>query len=156
MLAEGLQVGTGEAFRTSGERVEIDARERHLLGHPAEHRAPALFVRQRELDRAREPPAARERGVEPVGAVCRREDEDAAVAAEAVHLLQQLVQLPVVASAVVLAASGAERVDLVEEHDRGRGGAGAFEEALDRLLRFAGPLREQVGRGHLVEARLHL
>jgi hypothetical protein len=74
-------------------------------------------------DLAVEAARAQQRRVEHVGAVGGRDDDDARVALEAVHLHQQLVQgllALVVAAAEARAALAADRVDLVDEHDAGR------------------------------------
>src|SRR3546814_14460423 len=71
-----------------------------------------------------------EGGVEHVGAVGRRDDDDAFVGFEAVHLDEQLVErllALVVAVAEPGAAMAADRVDFVDEDDARRVALGLFE-----------------------------
>ncbi len=68
-------------------------------------------------------PGPQQRGVEHVGPVGGRDEDDALVGLEAVHLDQELVQrllALVVAAAQAGAAVAAHRVDLVHEDDAGR------------------------------------
>ena len=63
-----------------------------------------------------------ERRVEDVLAVRRRDDDDARVAAEAVHFDEQLIErllALIVASAETCAASAADCVNFIDEDDRG-------------------------------------
>ncbi len=76
--------------------------------------------RQRHHDLAVEATGAQQRGVEDVGAVGGRHDDDAFGGLEAVHLGEQLVErlLPFVVPAAESGASlAADRVDLVDEDD---------------------------------------
>src|SRR3546814_14943934 len=71
-----------------------------------------------------------EGGVEHVGGVGRRDDDDAFVGFEAVHLDEQLVErllALVVAVAEPGAAMAADRVDFVDEDDARRVALGLFE-----------------------------
>ena len=92
---------------------------------------PALDIRQAHRDAAVEAPRPQQRVVQDVAAVRGRHHDDAAVALEAIHLRQDLVQrlLPlVVAAAHARAALPADGVDLIDEHDAGRLLLGLFED----------------------------
>src|SRR5205814_720738 len=83
----------------------------------------SLHVRTVDHDAAIEAAGPQERRIEHVWTIRRRDEDDAFVALEAVHLDEQLVQRLlafVVAAAEAGAAMTADRVDLVDEHDAGR------------------------------------
>ena len=83
----------------------------------------ALHVGTVDDDAAIEAAGTEQRRIEHVGPVGRRDEDDAFVRLEAVHLDEQLVQrllALVVAAAEAGAAMAADRVDLVDEHDAGR------------------------------------
>ena len=86
-----------------------------------EDRGSFLLVRQGDLDVAVEPPGAQERRVEDLRAIRRREHHHAGRPIEPVHLREQLVQrlLAFVVRREPGAAPLADRVDLVDEDDRG-------------------------------------
>ena len=80
-------------------------------------------VRVGHDDLAVEAAGAQQRRIEHVGPVGGRDEDDAFVGLEAVHLDQQLVErllALVVAAAEAGAAMAADRVDLVDEDDAGR------------------------------------
>ena len=127
-----------------------------------------------DADLAVEAARAQQRGVEDVGTVGGRDQDDPAADVEAVHLDQQLVEgllALVVAAAHAGAAVAADGVDLVDEHDRGRvllglleqvahaGGADADEHldevrAGDRVERHAGLTRDGARQQGLAGAGL--
>ncbi len=81
-----------------------------------------VLRRERHEDLAVEATGAEQRGVEDVGAVRRRHHHDALGRLEAVHLREHLVQrllALVVPAAEAGTALAADRVDLVDEDDRG-------------------------------------
>ena len=83
---------------------------------------PRTSGRVDEMRRSKRP-GRRMRRVEHVGAVGRRDDDDALVGLEAVHLDEELVQrllALVVPAAEARAAVATDRVDLVDEDDAGR------------------------------------
>ena len=89
----------------------------------AQDRATRLPLRAVDHDAAIEAPRPKKRGVEDVGAVGRRHHHRVVVRREPVHLRQELVQRLlafVVASTETGAARTSDRVDLVDEDDRGR------------------------------------
>ena len=67
-----------------------------------------------------------QRRIEDVGTVGRRDDDDALVRREAVHLDEQLVErlLALLVAERVAAAAAADRVELVDEDDARRGDGG--------------------------------
>ena len=88
-----------------------------------EDRDPLFLGREGHDDLAVEATRAQQRRVEDVGPVGRRHHHDALGGLEAVHLGEHLVQrllALVVAAAETGAALAADRVDLVDEDDRGR------------------------------------
>ena len=90
----------------------------------AENLLAPLDVGRADGHLAIEPARAQQRRVEDVGAVGRRDDDDALVGGEAVHLDEQLVErlLALFVAERVAAAAAADRVELVDEDDAGRDG----------------------------------
>ena len=133
---------------------------------------PLVLGGQRHHDLAVEAPRAQQRGVEHVGAVGGGHHHDALGRLEAVHLGEHLVErllALVVPAAEAGAALAADRVDLVDEDDRGRllargleevahaGGADADEHlhevgAGDRHERHAGLAGDRAGDERLAGA----
>ena len=107
-------------------------------------------VGQRHHDLAVEAARAQQRGVEDVGPVGRRHHHDALGRLEAVHLGEHLVErllALVVAAAEAGAALAADRVDLVDEDDRGRLLAGGLEQVADPGRADADEHLHEVGAG---------
>ncbi len=129
------EVGAGETGRTPGDHVEVDTRrERLLLAVHGQDRLAPLEVGTIDDDLTVESARAQQRRVEDVGAVGRRQQDDALRLVEAVHLHQQLVErlLPfVVTTAETGATMTAHRVDLVDEDDRRRRRLRLFEQVAD-------------------------
>ena len=97
--------------------------QRNLLGVDGEDALAALHVGTVDDDAAIEAAGPQQRRIEHVGTVGRRDEDDAFVRLEAVHLDEQLVErllALVVAAAEAGAAMAADRVDLVDEDDAGR------------------------------------
>ena len=126
------QVGAGESRRTAGDGHQVDVLGHRLaLGVHLEDLVPALQVRAVDRDLAVEAAGAQQRGVEDVGPVGGRDQDDAALDVEAVHLDQQLVEgllALVVAATHAGATVPADGVDLVDEHDGGGVGLGLLEQ----------------------------
>ncbi len=124
LVDEVHEVGAGEAGRAAGDDAEIDVgSERHLADVDFQDLLAADDVGVRHDDLAVEAAGAQQRRVEHVGPVRRRDDDDALVRLEAIHLDKQLVQrllALVVAAAEAGAAVAADGVDLVDEDDAGR------------------------------------
>src|SRR4051795_12601376 len=96
--------------------------ERNLLGVDREDPLASLDVGTVDDNAAIEAARTEQRRIEDVGAVGGRDQDDAFVRLEAVHLDEQLVQrllALVVAAAEAGAAVAPDRVDLVDEHDAG-------------------------------------
>src|SRR3546814_19522930 len=90
----------------------------------------ALDIGTRYDDLAVETAGAQQRGVEHVGAVGRRDDDDAFIGLEPVHLDEQLVQrllALVIAVTQPGAAMAPDGVDLVDEDDARRVALGLLE-----------------------------
>ena len=132
-LVEHLgQLGAGRARGDLGEVREVDVLgERLALAcTPRMARRPSSDG-DADVDVTREAARAQQRRVQRVQAVGRGDHEHPLVAAEAVHLDEQLVEglvgLAVALAAVRAAAAlGADGVDLVDEDDRGRAPRGPW------------------------------
>ena len=86
-----------------------------------EDRFASLDVRRTDIDLTVKAARTQQRVVQNVLTVGRGDDDNALVRAEAVHLNQQLVErllTLVVSAAEACAALAADRVDLIDEHDR--------------------------------------
>ena len=118
------QVGTGHANSALGQPVEVGVRGQRLaLGVHPQHCLAAGQVGATHRDLAVEAARAQQRGVEDVGPVGGRDQDDALTLAEAVHLDEQLVEgllALVVAAAQPGAALTSDGVDLVDEDDARR------------------------------------
>mmetsp|Transcript_39667 Transcript_39667/g.93470 ORF Transcript_39667/g.93470 Transcript_39667/m.93470 type:complete len:481 (-) Transcript_39667:1549-2991(-) len=148
LVHEVLEVRAAEADRPPGDILEVQVLGQLLVPHVhLQDLLAALDVRQADGDAPVEAAGPQQRVVEDVCAVRGRDDDDAGVALEAVHLSEDLVQslLPLVVAAThACSALSADRVDLVDEDDARRlllglledvahaGGANADEE-LDEL-----------------------
>ena len=149
------QVGTGEARRAARDGEQVDP-GRHRLALPVhlEDAVPADHVGGLDGDLAVEAARAQERGVEDVGAVGRRDEDDVGLDVEAVHLHEQLVE-GLLALVVAPAQAGptvpADGVDLVDEDD-GRGvGLGLLEQVAHPGGADADEHLDEVGAGDRVE-----
>ena len=118
------QIRAGEARRAPREHRNL-----HIVGHrnlarvDGEDAFAALDVRTVDDDAAIEAARAEQRRIEHVRPVGGRDQDDAFVRLEAVHLDEQLVErllALVVSAAEAGAAMAADRVDLVDEDDAGR------------------------------------
>ncbi len=122
------------AVRAATTRRSTVRRHLHVLRVDAEDGFAALHVGLVHDDLPVEPARAEQRGVEHLGPVRRRHDDDALARVEPVHLGQQLVQclFPLfVAAHRALRPHLAQRVQLVDEHDARRLGFSLLEEIAD-------------------------
>ena len=134
-----------------GERVEVDlARERLAARVHLEDLAAAEAVGAVDDDLAVEAARAQQGGVEDVGAVRGRDEDDVVLHLEPVHLDEELVQrllALVVAAAETRAAMAADGVDLVHEDDAGRRLLRLLEEVADARGADADEHLDEVGAG---------
>ena len=126
------EVGAGHADGALGQSVEIRVGGQRLTVrmHP-QHGLAAGEVGAGHRDLAVETARPQQRGVEDVGPVGGRDQDDALALTEAVHLDQQLVEgllALVMAAAEARTALPAHRVDLVDEDDARRVLLGLFEQ----------------------------
>ena len=116
------EVGAGHAGRGLRHGLEVDVGAHALVAAVhLEDRLALARLGQRHHDLAVEAAGAQQGGVEDVGPVGGRHDDDALGRLEAVHLGEHLVErllTLVVAAAEAGAALAADRVDLVDEDDR--------------------------------------
>src|SRR5262245_1651794 len=139
------EIGAREAGRAAREHRHFHViRHRNLAGVDGENALSALHVRTVDDNASIEAARTQERGIEHVGTVRRRHEDDAFVRLEAVHLDEQLIErlfALVVTAAEAGAAMAADGIDLVDEHDARR-----------VLL----PLLEQVAHARRADADEHL
>ena len=85
-----------------------------------ENRLAAAHVRLVDNNLTIETAGTQERGIKDIGAVGRRDDNDALIRGEAVHLNEQLIErllTLVVPAAEPCSALTADRIDFVDEHN---------------------------------------
>ena len=115
------QIRAAHAGGALSQRVQVSVgAERLVLGVDLENLLAPGQVRVGHRDLAVETSRAQQRWVEDVGAVRRRDEDNALAGAETVHLHEQLVErllALVVAAAGARAALAANGVDLVDEDD---------------------------------------
>ena len=132
LVDEVGEIGARETGRAAGDDVEIDTvRERLAARVDREDRLAPFEVGTVDDDLAIEASRTQERGIEDVGTVGGRQEDDALLLVEAVHLDEELVERLltfVVTAAEPRAAVTTDRVDLVDEHDGRRGVLRLFEQ----------------------------
>ena len=132
LVADVGQVGAGEVARLAGDQLEVDALvERLVPGVHVEDRAPSLEVGRAHEDLAVEAARAQQRRIELLEQVGGGDHDHVVGGAEAVELHQQLVERLVLLARDVLAARGADGVELVDEDDRRRLAARVPEQPAD-------------------------
>ncbi len=135
LVDEVHEIGAGEAGRTASNRLQVDVGGEGNLAHVhAQDLLTTDEVGVRDDDLAVETARAQERGVEHVRPVGGRDDDDAFVLLEAVHLDEQLVErlfALVVAAAQPSAAMAPDRIDFVDEDDARRVLLGLLEHVAD-------------------------
>ena len=131
LVDQVLEIGAREAGRAGGDGRQIDiGGERHLLAVHLEDREARRLVRQLERDVTIEAAGPEQGRVEHVRPVGRGEHDHRLVPGEAVHLREDLVEgllALVMAAAEPGAAHPPDRVELVDEDDRGRAPLGLLE-----------------------------
>ena len=144
----------------AGEHLEVDALgERLALRVHLEDALAALEVGRVDADLAVEATGTQQRGVEDVGTVRRRDEDDVRLGVEAVHLDEELVQrllALVVPAAEAGAAVAADRVDLVDEDDGRRVLLGLVEEVAHAARADAHEHLDEVRTGDRVERHARL
>ena len=116
------QVGAGEAGRSARDRSQVHVGvDRDLARVDAEDRFASLHVGIADRDLPIEAAGPQQRRIEDVLAVGGRDDDDALVGLEAVHLDEQLVErlLALLVAQRVAAAAAADGIEFVDEHDAG-------------------------------------
>ena len=143
------EIRAGKSRRAARDNGQIHViRDGYLADVNLQNLFAAANVRQADHDLTVEAPGPQQRRVEHVGTVGGRDDDDAVVRIEAVHLHQQLVQrllTLVVATAKPRAAVSTHGVDLVDEDDAGC--------LLLRLLEHVAYPRRAHAHEHLHEVR---
>ena len=119
----------------------------------------ALDVGQAHIDAPVKAAGTQKRVIENVGTVRGRHDDDAGVVSEAVHLHEELVErllALVVAAAETAAALTADRIDLIDEDDRGGHLFGLLEQVAHTAGADADIELHEVGAGDAqkLDARL--
>ena len=147
--AASLQRLARKARCAAGNAAQIDVGcQRLLAGVNLEDFLAPVDVGARHDDLAVETTRAEQRGVEHVGAVGRRDDDDAFIGLEAVHFDEQLIErlfALVIAIAQARTAVAADRVDFVDEDDARRVTLGLFEHVTDAAGTDADEHLDEVG-----------
>ena len=112
-----------------------------------EDRLAALEIGVADRHLTIEPARPEQRGIEDVLAVGRRDDDDALVVFEAIHLDEELVErlLALFVAERVAAAAASDGVELVDEDDAGLVAAGVAEQASDPRGADAGIHLDEIG-----------
>jgi hypothetical protein len=149
------KIGADEAVSPPRKAIEVDAgRKRHAPCVNRQDFAPAALVGDADDDLAVEPSRSAERFVEGFGAVGRRDHHQILARLDPVHQRQQLGDQPFLGLALHLAALGGDRVDLVDEDDRGRLRRGLLEQFAQPLFTFAIGGAHDFGSGDMEEMRV--
>jgi hypothetical protein len=143
-VAEEAEVGSRHSLGPRGKRGDA---HRRLDGPAAEmhreDRRPCRRVRLRHLEAVIEPARSQQRGIQHVRPVGGGNHPDVPQHLDAVELGQELADDAVGdRRAAVEAALRCQCVDLVEEHDAGRGLAGAQKQLAHAALRLAHVFRQ--------------
>ena len=135
LVDQVLQVGAGKTGGPLGDHLEGDVRGQGFIpGVDLEDLLAALDIGQTYIDLTVETAGTEQSFIQDIGPVGGRDDDNAVVGLEAVHLHQQLVQsllTLIVAAAQTGAALAAHRVNLIDEHDAGHGLFGLVEQVAD-------------------------
>ena len=136
LVREVAQVGADKARRLARDLVEVDVRrERDVAGVDAQDRCAPPAIRRLHLDAAVEASRPQQGGIQHICAVGGGEHDHALARVEAVHLSQDLVErlllLVVAANPQRRRAAPTNRVELVDEDDRGRRRACLGEQVAD-------------------------
>ena len=151
LVDQVLQVRAGEAAGPLGQDPQVHVLGERLVAHmDRQDLLPAPAVGTAHVDLPVEPSGTQQGGIQNVRPVGGRQDHHAGVAAEAVHLHQQLVEglLPlIVAAAQARAPLASHGVDLIDEHHRGGHLLGLLEEVPHPAGAHAHVQLHEVGAG---------
>lgn len=154
-LSAALRIETREA--SSGYFINVRGKPCQMSAKEGEREKKA---HERNVDELVESTRSEESGIDLVRSVRRTNDEHVLLGVHAVHLGQDLVQDAVArASGVAASASAArlrDRVELVKEHDDGRGRSGLVEHVADVRLGLSEPHGQQLGTLDRDKVRLAL
>ena len=145
-MKPGVRRATSSRSTSVAERLALAVHLEDLLA--------AVQVGRVDADLAVEAAGAQQRGVEDVGAVRRRDQDDVGLDVEAVHLDEQLVEgllALVVAAAHAGAAVAADGVDLVDEDDGRRVLLGLLEQVAHAARADTDEHLDEVGTRDRVE-----
>src|SRR6185312_9114138 len=160
LVDEVGEVGAGEPGSLPRKRAEVDlAADRLALGVHLEDLLAAVAIGAVDHDLAVEAARAQQRGIEDVGPVGGRDQDDVVLELEAVHLDQQLVErlLALVVTATQAgAAMASDGVDLVHEDDAGRVLLGLLEQVTHARGADADEHLDEVGAGDREERHARL
>ena len=151
LVDEVGEIGAGETRRERRDLLQVHVRrEVNLPRVHLQDLQPAFLFRAVDQHHAVEAPGAQQRRVEDLRPVGRRDQHQAGARVEAVHFDQQLVQgllFLVMPAESVGAARPAERVELVDEDDRGRLLPRLLEEIADSRGAHADEHLDEFGAG---------
>src|SRR6185437_15746021 len=146
------KVGTRHAWSSACEREDVDVIGNRLVAHVnAKDSLAAAQVRRVDDDLTIEAARAKQRRVQNVGAIGRRDQNHAFVGLEAVHLDEKLVErllALVVPAAQACAAMASDRIDLVDEDDARSVSLALLEEIAHAARADADEHFDKVGTGH--------
>ena len=154
-----FEVRAGEALGLARHIGEVDiVCQRHVAGVDLEDMfAPALIGRA-DIDQLVEPARPQQRRIDQSRAVGGTDHDDRLQFLQPVHFGKDRVDHTArhLRFARTRSARGHQAVDLVDENDAGRHGAGTLEHPSDLLFAFAIPFGEQIRALHRNEVRLRL
>ena len=158
LVRDVREVGAREPGRAAREHADVDVCAERLRARvDAEDLLAPVQVGRRDVDLAVEAARPQQGGVEVLKAVRGAHDHDLVCAAEAVELDEKLVERLVVLAVVGASRAGrADRVELVDEDDRGRVLARLLEELADPGGTEAGEHLDERRRAGGVEVRARL
>src|SRR5438132_2248283 len=158
LRAHRMDVGAGRAVASGRQHAVVDfGREAHLPRMNLEDRHPGFEAGQRNVDNPVESTRAKECLVEDVRPVRRPDDLDLSQRVEPVQLREELHQGPLdlpVPGSRDLEALRADRVELVDEHDRRSLLSSELEQLPDEPRALADVLLDELGSDEPDERRL--
>jgi len=158
LVGDVREIGAGQARGLARDRDEVDVRGERLPARVhLENRFAPREIGRRDENLAVEASGTKKSRVEILEPVRSGHHDHLVAVREAVELDKQLVQrLVLLAVEAVPAAGGADRVELVDEHDRGRILPRLLEELADASRAEPGEHLDEGRRALRVEARARL